>query len=114
MSATTEKYQGWTNYETWQVNLWWSNDQGSYTYWAQQAQEVWEEAEADKTFTRSEIARAKLAERMKDGLEESKPEGLEGLWECMVDHFISEVNFHEIAGSWLDDCDVYEAHEGEE
>lgn len=111
MSASTNMYQGWTNYETWQVNLVWSNEQGSYTHWRETAEEVWDDAEADKVFTRSENARTRLAERMKESLEESKPESLEGLWEAMVDSFISEVNFHEIANSWLDDCDGYESQE---
>lgn len=31
------KYNGWTNYETWLVNLWMSNDEGSYLYWAEEA-----------------------------------------------------------------------------
>ena len=26
-----EKYNGWTNYETWNVNLWFNNDEGLYT-----------------------------------------------------------------------------------
>ena len=31
MADETNGYQGWTNYETWCVNLWLSNDQASYT-----------------------------------------------------------------------------------
>ena len=31
------EYNGWTNYGTWAVNLWLSNDAGSYEYWAEQA-----------------------------------------------------------------------------
>ena len=27
-----EKYNGWTNYETWCVNLWLNNDEGSYEH----------------------------------------------------------------------------------
>lgn len=26
----TEKYQGWSNYETWNVNLWLNNDEATY------------------------------------------------------------------------------------
>ena len=33
-------YNGWTNYETWLVNLWMSNDEGSYNYWNERAAEI--------------------------------------------------------------------------
>ncbi len=26
-------YNGWSNYETWNVKLWMDNDEGSYNYW---------------------------------------------------------------------------------
>jgi len=29
-TQNTEQYNGWTNYETWNVNLWLNNDEGSY------------------------------------------------------------------------------------
>jgi len=28
----SEKYNGWSNYETWNVALWAGNDEGSYNY----------------------------------------------------------------------------------
>ncbi len=35
----TGKYNGWTNYETWLVNLWLDNDASTYAYWLEQAQQ---------------------------------------------------------------------------
>ena len=38
MSNDTKGYNGWTNYETWRVHLWLSNDEGSYNYWLEEAE----------------------------------------------------------------------------
>lgn len=32
MTKTVERYNGYTNYATWNVALWGSNDEGSYNY----------------------------------------------------------------------------------
>jgi hypothetical protein len=37
----TDRYNGWTNYETWCVNLWLSNDEGSSRYWNAAAEDAW-------------------------------------------------------------------------
>lgn len=46
--TTTEKktYNGWTNYETWNVALWIGNEEGSYRYWQAVTQECYDEATA--------------------------------------------------------------------
>ena len=33
------EYNGWYNYETWLVNLWMDNDQGSQEMWREHARE---------------------------------------------------------------------------
>ncbi len=34
-----KEYNGWTNYETWLVNLWMDNCEGSQAYWSEVAQD---------------------------------------------------------------------------
>ena len=46
--TVTTEYNGWTNRETWLVNLWLSNDMGSYEFLQEICRkdcEVWEKAE---------------------------------------------------------------------
>lgn len=84
------EYNGWYNYETWLVNLWLTNDQGSYNYWSEatnEAKDVYE-----------------LSNRIKDEIEEFNPVTDESsLYADLMNAAISEVNFDEIARSFFDD-----------
>lgn len=102
MSEATKTYNGWTNYETWAVNLWLSNEEGSYHYWGGVADDCWESAEAEENWTRKENAQLDLAARLKSEHEEFTPE-LSGVWGDLLTAALSEVNWHEIAGGLLED-----------
>ena len=118
MERTT--YNGWTNYETWLVNLWMSNDAGSDDYYRETAQEIYddaeEEARADGTalFTREEVATRLLADRLKDEHEERQSEltGVTGLFADLLNAALSEVDWYEIAGHYIEDVDKEETTEG--
>ncbi len=99
------EYNGWTNYETWAVNLWMSNDQGSDFYWNETAQEVYNDADTDKSFTREERATLNLSDRLKDEHEQSQPELGATLWTDLLGAAMSEVNWYEIAEHYIADVD---------
>lgn len=111
MMTETEKYQGWTNYETWNVNLWLSNDEPSYAYWQERAKDVFDSAEAGEVLTKSQDARYTLAAELKDHIaDEERPE-LGGLYGDLLSAALSEVNWSEIANAWFEGIDGYEIKE---
>ena len=109
MNATT--YNGWTNYETWNVALWLDNDASSYRYSREQAQEAYNDASADRSFTRKENAAFALADTLKEQHESAMADMLESagqtssVWADLLGAALSEVNWREIAEHYLDDVD---------
>lgn len=102
MSEDT-KYNGWTNYETWNAALWMDNDASQY--WDEIAQEAYNEAEADKTFTREERATLDLFRRMKDEHEENMPDLGASMWSDLLGAAFGEINWYEIAEHHISEVD---------
>jgi hypothetical protein len=92
-------YNGWTNYETWAVNLWMDNSQSTQNYWAYEANAA----------LRKDEPVLHLADRMKDEHQNAASDLMESLNEgCSVftdllNGALSEVNWREIAQHWIDD-----------
>lgn len=101
----SEKYNGWTNYETWCVKLWMDNDQGSCEYQSELAQECWDEADGDK----DDAVRA-IAERLEamhdEGMDEMLGANRSSVYADMLGAAFREVNWHEIAEHVLEDADI--------
>ena len=98
-------YNGWSNYETWNVKLWIDNEQGSSEYWQENAEQIWDDSEAGESYaseTRKEASARKLADRLKDEFEESKPE-VTGMWADLLNAAMSEVDWYEIAENMLEE-----------
>lgn len=110
-SAEEKTYNGWTNYETWAVALWWGNDEGSYGTYREAVQRCWREAGADGVATRSENARYALAEWLKSEMEEGNPlTDAPSVYSDLLGAALSEVDWYEITDSWLsDDIEDYES-----
>ena len=103
-----QTYNGWTNYETWLVNLWIDNAEWSQSYWrarATIARDKWstERLYGEDSYTDAEI---KLSEEIKLYHENDKndldmPSG-SGQWVDMINAALSQVEWREIAKSIID------------
>ena len=97
----SSKYNGWTNYETWNFNLWITNEEEDYNYALELAEdsenpyelskklEGWAEDMANEVLTSNEYAH--------------------GFIKDMVNSSVGEVNFYEVAEHLWD-----EIHDEEE
>ena len=103
------QYNGWTNYETWAVVLWIDNDQGSYTYWREQADLHYEHAADRKNaheglWTRRPAARSTLAAQIKEEFEEASPLAEQPtVYSDLLAAALGEVDWHEIADYLIED-----------
>ena len=92
----SEKYNGWTNYETWLVNLWIDNDQGLYEDAKDQAREG---------LRRGNSAR-KIGEDFGDQLETSLRDSNQwpeaGMIADIIATFWHEIDWEEIAEHWVE------------
>ncbi len=96
MADTT--YNGWTNYETWNVALWYDNDQGSYNERCDMVREIAEDND-DK-----DDAVGDIASWLKENVENANPLASEAsMFSDILGAALGEVNWHEIAGNWLDE-----------
>ena len=108
--ADDRKHNGWTNYETWAVNLWLDNEEGTHDYWREQAQSQWNLATPTSYSTREEVAIQCLAEVLKDEHDEARPE-MPGVYGDLLGAALEEVNWREIAVHFMDGIDKEESED---
>jgi hypothetical protein len=109
-NTTNTTYNGWTNYETWLVNLWLTNEQGSDELVREWADEFVQDAidkGCDSDSIRNDAA-YELGERIKDMHEENTPE-ITGLHADLINAALGAVNWYEIAKHFIDDIEIYAA-----
>ena len=96
----TQTYNGWTNYETWNVALWLGNEEGSYLMCREMAQEAREMYAGNEDETATAIY---LADALQALVLECAPELPASMFSDLLNAALSEVNWYEIAQNTLSD-----------
>jgi len=105
-------YNGWSNYETWNVALWIDNEEGSYNERMDATSRAWENTNAeDKPEERSLDARIELAEVLEDWVSEMEPNLGASMWADLLGKAVAQVDWHEIADNFLSDTEGYVSRE---
>jgi hypothetical protein len=93
---TNQKYNGWTNWETWNFKLWLDNSEDSYKAIIYLAEEVEESEEGPFTLS-------KELESLANDLCEESVRFESGFFADVCNSAIRKVNFYEIAEAYLEE-----------
>lgn len=109
MTTRTESatHEGWSNYPTWALNLWLSNDQGLYNQVREWAHLAWKMSDHDPCEARASLA-SELEGWGQAQLDEDPIAGFPG---DLLGWAMGQVNWLEIARAWLAEVPGYKASE---
>ena len=101
----SEGYNGWKNYETWNVALWIDNDQSTYYTRQEMAQQAYDDAEQDDEDERMREATRELAQALENWIDEMRPPMEASMFADLLGAALSEVDWYEIAENFLEDVE---------
>ena len=101
-------YNGWQNYETWNVALWIDNDAGTYGMRQEWVTDALEEVEGTMVVSyltgEQRVVRI-VADRLQEYIEENNPLAEEAsVYSDILSANLSEVNWGEIAKGWVEEA----------
>lgn len=102
-------YNGWNNYETWNVALWIDNEESTYREARDMVREAFDDTDADQEHEeRVTEATGPLAKRLEEWVDEMKPDLGASMFSDLLNAALSEVDWYEIAENWLSEIEPEE------
>ncbi len=107
--TTERQFNGWSNYETWCVNLWLENSAPVHSHWREQARLCIEHAPDsrlvwDENYTDREAAILLLAQQLECSVTGHIPPRQADVYSDLLTAALGEVDWQEIASHLLTDC----------
>lgn len=104
-------YNGWSNYETWAVALWLDNEEGSYSYWHDQARSAlddetrdYDASDAVEMFDELRAnAVTALAAMLENEHNDAAPDLSGSVFADLLTAALSDVDWHEVAEHYIDE-----------
>ena len=90
-----EEYNGYSNYQTWNVALWLDNEQGSYYHLRDLAEYEMENRSTE------DLPIWSLADKIKNYVEETNPFDNASMFSDLLGHALANVDYQEIAENIL-------------
>lgn len=93
-----DRYNGWTNYETWNVALWIDNEEGSYL----ESRNMARDAVTEWTEDGGREPEGVLADALREWIEDQNPlnDASASTFTDLLNAALSEVNWYEIAENY--------------
>lgn len=98
-----EKYNGWSNYPTWCVNLWIDNDETIYNEIYLLAEDCYNDAEDEEYHTREERAILDFKSILRNYIEELDYLDNSSMFADLLSWALEEVNWYELSKSIIMD-----------
>ena len=95
-TQSNDTYNGWTNYETWNANLWLDND------WQLSERIALITADLFSSYEDTNDITHKLSDSIKALFIDDMPELVASFYSDMISASLSEVNFYEIASHFVE------------
>ena len=109
-AAEDNRFNGWTNYETWAVALWIDNDYAARVYWNKKAEQEAREASncemvRDGLWTTEEATKFNLSTRLKEEITDAAPDLGASVYSDLLGSALDTVNWLEISINILEALD---------
>tara|TARA_Y100000034_G_scaffold116580_1_gene155076 strand:+ start:1507 stop:1869 length:363 start_codon:yes stop_codon:yes gene_type:complete len=99
----SQSYNGWSNYETWAVNLWLGNDEAGCALQQELLEQAQNTPNPSEVWTGEEATKFTLADLLKDLIIDGTPDWPASLYTDLLGASLDRVDFGEIAASLLDE-----------